>query len=147
MLERQAAESAFGERIVFEGYRSDYQRLLAALDVFLHPALNDTISLAPLQAAAAGLPVVTYADSGALDTVVHDRTGLLAPPGDRALAACMDRLLGDLNAARRMGGAARERIRTEFDPAYRGRRFADLLDRVATEGRRCPRSTRAGWAA
>ena len=104
VLERQAAETGFGERIVFEGYRPNLQRVLSALDVFLNPALDDTISLAPLQVTATGFPVVAYADSGALDMVVHDRTGLLVPPCDRAaLVACLDRLLGDLGAARRIG--------------------------------------------
>ncbi len=47
--------------------------------------------------------------------IEHEVTGLLAPVGDgAALAAAVDRLLDDRPLARRLAGAARERVR-DFD--------------------------------
>ena len=128
VLEQQARATGFGERIRFEGYRKDFGRILSSLDIFIHPAIGDTISLAPLEASAAGLPVVAYAEGGALEGVIHGRTGLLAPPRDvDTLAECLATLLADPDAARRMGAAGRDFVRSTFRPEAWGRAFADVL--------------------
>jgi glycosyltransferase involved in cell wall biosynthesis len=52
---------------------------------------------------------------GLLDLVVDGETGLLVPPRDpRALRRALERLLGDEELRRRLGDAARERIRQQF---------------------------------
>jgi glycosyltransferase involved in cell wall biosynthesis len=68
-----------------------------------------------MEAMAHGRPVVASAVGGLLDLVVDGETGLLVPPGDvRALRAALERLLADADLRRRMGAAARERIRDHF---------------------------------
>ena len=71
-----------------------------------------------------GRPVIVAA-VGALPEAVEDgRTGLVVPPGDAgALAAALDRLLGDPELAARLGRAAAEAARERF--AWR--RVADDL--------------------
>ena len=56
---------------------------------------------------------VVASDVGGLrDLVVDGETGLLVPPGDvAALREALERLLGDADLRRRLGAAARERIR------------------------------------
>jgi glycosyltransferase involved in cell wall biosynthesis len=131
VLHQLAADTGFRDRIIFEGYRPDFARILAAMDIFIHPSIGDTISLAPMEASAAGLPVVAYAESGALETVVHERTGLLAPPCDvDSLADCLDRLLADPETAKRMGNHGREYVRDAFSPERWGRVFADAIRRA-----------------
>jgi glycosyltransferase involved in cell wall biosynthesis len=64
---------------------------------------------------AHGRPVVASAVGGLLDLVVDGETGLLVPPGDvPALRAALERLLADGELRRRLGAAARERIREQF---------------------------------
>jgi glycosyltransferase involved in cell wall biosynthesis len=132
VLHQLAADTGFRDRIIFEGYRPDFARVLAALDIFIHPSIGDTISLAPMEASAAGLPVVAYAESGALETVLHEKTGLLAPPRDvDALADCLDHLLADPEAAKRMGNHGRDYVRDAFSPERWGRVFADAIRQTA----------------
>ena len=74
------------------------------------------------EAMACGLPVVA-ARGGALPEVVGD-AGLLVPPRDPvALAAAIDKLLGDAPMRRRLGRAARKRVLARF-------RWEDTAQRV-----------------
>jgi glycosyltransferase involved in cell wall biosynthesis len=59
--------------------------------------------------------VVATAVGGLLDLVVDGETGLLVPPRDpAALRAALEQALGDADLRRRLGAAARERIRHRF---------------------------------
>ncbi len=61
---------------------------------------------------AHGRPVVASAVGGLRDLVVDGETGLLVPPHDiNALRSALQRLLDDRELRRRLGAAARERIR------------------------------------
>lgn len=62
-----------------------------------------------LEAAAHALPSIGGNAAGALDSVVHDRTGLLVDAADHlAVADAAVALLSDRERARRMGAAARD---------------------------------------
>lgn len=73
------------------------------------------------------LGVATIAsDLGGLrDTLVDGETGLAVPAGDvKALAAALDRILGDRDLALRMGHAGRERALAEFSASI----FCDRIE-------------------
>jgi len=73
--------------------------------------------MAVLEAAGAGVPVVATAMGGIPELVEDGRTGMLVPAGDSlALAGALTALLTDPGRARRMGAAARDRVRTRHDP-------------------------------
>lgn len=83
-------------RIVRLGRVSDQHRgaLLRGASVFAYPSLYEGFGLAPLEAMAAGVPVVAT-NAGALPEVVGD-AGLLVPAGDvDALAAELTQVLVD----------------------------------------------------
>jgi glycosyltransferase involved in cell wall biosynthesis len=64
---------------------------------------------------AHGRPVVASAVGGLVDLVVDEETGLLVPPGDvGALRDALQRLLDDEELRRRLGAAARKRVREHF---------------------------------
>jgi glycosyltransferase involved in cell wall biosynthesis len=68
-----------------------------------------------LQAGASGVPVVASSAGGIPEAVVHERTGLLFPPGDsEALASAVVSLLTDEVRAKAMGESARSRVRDVF---------------------------------
>jgi glycosyltransferase involved in cell wall biosynthesis len=127
-LEAEAAQSGFGDRIHFTGRRTDVPQLLAAADVFVHPSRQEGFGLAVLEASAAGLPVVAYADGGILELVANGETGILVPVGDiAALASALDHMISDPDAARRLGRAGRDRVATVFRPERPAHEFATLL--------------------
>jgi Glycosyl transferases group 1 len=63
-LRQQANAVGVFERIVFAGERSSVADLLPAFDVFAMPSLTEGLSIALLEACAAGLPVVATAVGG-----------------------------------------------------------------------------------
>lgn len=54
--EQQAEELGIRDRIIFAGVRSDVDRLLQAMDVFLFPSLFEGLPVSIIEAQAAGLP-------------------------------------------------------------------------------------------
>ncbi|MBU0610753.1 MAG: glycosyltransferase, partial [Armatimonadetes bacterium] len=79
-LQRVAESLGAPKAIHFLGRRDDIPQFLAALDLFVLPSLWEGLPYALLEAGAAGLPVVATAIPGNVDVIVHERTGLLAPP-------------------------------------------------------------------
>jgi glycosyltransferase involved in cell wall biosynthesis len=103
---------------VWTGPREDVPDVLSALDVFVLASRGENLSMAVLEAMAAGLPVVATAVGGVPEVVAGGETGLLVPPRDsRALAAALVRLAADSETARRLGAAGRARVTTRFSVA------------------------------
>jgi glycosyltransferase involved in cell wall biosynthesis len=75
--DRARLESIAGPTVRFLGRVSDAELpgLMARCRAFLFPGLED-FGIAPVQAMAAGRPVIAYAGGGALDYVIEGKTGL-----------------------------------------------------------------------
>jgi len=114
-LRDQAGKLGIGERVRFLGLRTDIANLLAISDVFILPSLSEGLSIAILEAMAAGRPVVTTKVGGTPELVLDGETGLLVAPTDvSALSAAAIRLLLDPAEARRLGAKALERVKNQF---------------------------------
>jgi glycosyltransferase involved in cell wall biosynthesis len=76
--DRAALEAIAGTRVQFRGRVPDDElgELLAHCRAFIFPGYED-FGIAPVEAQAAGRPVIAYAAGGALDTVLDGQTGLL----------------------------------------------------------------------
>jgi glycosyltransferase involved in cell wall biosynthesis len=93
----------------------ELERLYGRAAVVACPSRREGFGVVCAEAMAHGRPVVASAVGGLLDLVVDGETGLLVPLGDAAgLRAALERLLGDAELRRRLGEAARERIRRRF---------------------------------
>lgn len=91
-------KSMAGPTVEFLGYVPDDELpdLMARCKAFIFPGLED-FGITPVQAQAAGRPVIAYGGGGALDTVIPGRTGEhFHEPSVDALAAVM----ADFDAAR-----------------------------------------------
>jgi glycosyltransferase involved in cell wall biosynthesis len=115
VLERRAAELAISSRAQFLGATGAMAELYAIADVVAVPSWAEPFGLVVAEAMAAGRPVVGT-DAGAIpELVVAEHTGLLVPPRDpTALAAAIERLLGDAALRTRLGAAAQERANDRF---------------------------------
>lgn len=112
-LREQLRQCAIDERVAgavhFLGDRDDVRELLQGLDLFVLSSLSEGYSMALLEAAAAGLPIVATEVGGNGEIVRNGRTGTLVPAGDPAqLAEAMLALLREPRRAHRLGDAARE---------------------------------------
>lgn len=95
-LERQIDELKLADRIALLGHRTDVPEILADLNIFVLPTLEDAMPQSLTQAMAMRRPVVTTTVGGIPEIVRDGVTGLLVPPRapDR-LAAAVQRLWGD----------------------------------------------------
>jgi len=75
--DRPALEAIAGPTVEFRGWvpPAELSQLLAHCRAFIFPGRED-FGIAPVEAQAAGRPVIAYAAGGALDTVVEGETGL-----------------------------------------------------------------------
>jgi glycosyltransferase involved in cell wall biosynthesis len=79
------------------------------------PSRREGYGVAAREAMAWGRPVVASAVGGLLDAVEDGVTGVLVPPADvDALRSALERLLGDAELRRRLGAAARAKVRREL---------------------------------
>jgi glycosyltransferase involved in cell wall biosynthesis len=114
-LRRRANARGLGDRLFFAGALPDLRPLLARADVLVHPAAREPFGRVVAEAMAMETPVVAVNDAGPGEIIRHETDGLLVPgPDPAALAAAVVRLHRDPALARRLGAAARQRIREAF---------------------------------
>jgi alpha-1,3/alpha-1,6-mannosyltransferase len=91
----------------------------------------------PVEAMAAGRPVVAVNTGGPAETVRDGETGFLCPPHPEAFATALARILGDDAVVARLGRAGRAHAATHFSRAAFGRQLEAVLHSVM--GARCSR--------
>jgi len=114
--ESLAAALDLESAVRFLGVRRDVPEILSAADGYLMSSAWEGMPMVLLEAAAAGLPIVTTAVGGNLEVVGDGESGFLVPPRDAdALGEAMLRLMGLSDADRRaMGERGRERVRSRY---------------------------------
>lgn len=116
VLAARAAHADLAGRVHFTGERRDIPAWLACFDLFVLPSRWEGISLALLEAMAAGLPVIATAVGGTPEVVEDGVTGLLVLPNDpRSLARAIQRLVEQPALRLSLGQAGRERVASHFN--------------------------------
>ena len=135
----QASALGLDDRISFLGELSDADKLIAlyASDLFVLPSTNraEAFGIVLIEAMACGLPLIsTELGTGTSFVNQHEQTGLVVPPGDPdALAAAINRLLGDDELRKRMGAAALARVHAEFSQATMTARMTSLYHEALSQ--------------
>jgi glycosyltransferase involved in cell wall biosynthesis len=132
-LRRQVRQLGLHDRVAFTGFRPDVPRLLAAMDIVVHASvLPEPASVVVSEAMALGRPVIATALGGMPEIIEDGVSGILVSPGDpAALAAAVLALLGDRERARRIGLAARQRVRERFTAQRMASQMQELLAGLA----------------
>jgi glycosyltransferase involved in cell wall biosynthesis len=130
LLTRQAQAAGLAGRVHLVPETDRPDRWFGALDLFLLPSREDAYPLVCMEAAAAGVPLVTF-DSGGAGELIRDGGGVVVPyPDAAALAAEVVRFADDDAARRAAGEAARAAARRHTTDAALPSLVADL-QRVA----------------
>ncbi len=136
-LRQQATRLNLDDVVEFRGRCDNVAALLAEADIFVRPSLTEGMSLAVLEAMAAGLPVVASDVSGTRQLIRNDRDGIITAPGSVAdVARALARLLPDAEMRTRLGTNARRRALL-YD-------WSSVAAMTATEMTRSLRDSRVG---
>ncbi len=100
----------------FCGFQKNVGDWLLAADVAVVPSHVEPLGNATLEAMSYALPVVGGQVGGIPEMIVHEETGLLAPPQNPVkLAAALGALLADVQLRRQFGSAGRARCEKVFN--------------------------------
>jgi L-malate glycosyltransferase len=103
----------------------------SAADVFVMPSLQEAFGLTALEAISCGVPVAAFDAGGISDTVLHERTGLLAPVGDTTgLAAAIEKILGNRELGWRLGDEGRSHALNQFSMQRNADNYTALYRRL-----------------
>jgi len=110
---RKASALGITDHVRFLGLRSDMPAVYAAADAAILPTRYDPFANATLEAAAAGLPIVTTAANGASEWLASDAFVIAEPHDDQAFASALSALT-DVDSRLARGERLAQRAR-EFD--------------------------------
>jgi glycosyltransferase involved in cell wall biosynthesis len=121
--------------VVHHGIRPNSRELLELIesaDVFVLPSLGECLSIALMEAAAAGLPIITT-DVGALgEAAVNGESALVVAPDSTAdLRAAIERLVDDDGLRRRLGRGGHALARSKFDARRNNETICELAASLA----------------
>ncbi|MRX33045.1 glycosyltransferase family 4 protein [Aminobacter sp. MDW-2] len=110
-------------RIHLPGLRNDALELLPAFDLFLMTSRDEQAPIAPLEAMAAGLPVLSTRVGNMVDLLPREQSFAVGDV-DGMAAAALD--LRDATQRRAVGQAGRQEIARQLDP----KRIVGEIDRI-----------------
>ncbi len=136
-LKQLAQELQIADRVHFVGFQDPVRPFLAALDLYVHPALMEGFGIAVVEAMAMGQAVVATTTGGLPEVVAQGETGLLVPPGDaEALAATVIALLEDTLKRQQMGRKGMVRAQERFSLAASVMQVEQVYGEVLAGGKR-----------
>jgi glycosyltransferase involved in cell wall biosynthesis len=133
---RTADQLGLGDRVVFEGWVPEerVRGVLADSSIFVLPSRAEGLSIALLEAMAHGLAVVSTSAGGAADTLVHETSALLIPPGNvTALSHALARVIGDTGLRSQLQEGARRQFAAAHEIADYCRSLIRLYDEILSE--------------
>jgi UDP-glucose:(heptosyl)LPS alpha-1,3-glucosyltransferase len=116
-------------RVLFGGFRTDVEIAMASGDLFLFPSFYEAFSLATIEAAACGLPVVATKINGTENLIIPGHTGEFVQHDPSHIAEVLDRLCSDISKLQLMGRASRQRV----EDHYTWDRVADMTEKAYSD--------------
>lgn len=103
------------DRVKFLGYVNNPNQYVNSADIFVHPSYHEAFSLAVIEAAMLGKPIVATSVGGTPE-IISEACGLLVPPkNEKALYEALVYLIDNPAEAKKFGENAKKRASSEFD--------------------------------
>ncbi len=136
LLKSLAEELGISSAVDWTPLERNLAPLLRSAGLFVLPSRYEGFPNALLEAMAHGVPVAAFdCPSGPGEIVTDGVDGLLAPPGDvGALAAAIERLIGDGRLRARLGDAASRSVVSRFNLATVMQRWEGVLAGALEKG-------------
>lgn len=131
-LQADVARRGLTGHVRFLGFRDDVPDLIEGATIVAHPSAGEeTFGLVPLEAMAAGRPVVATRIGGLGEVVEAGVSGFLVEPGSSdELAEALALLLGDPGLRGRMGEAGRQIAAERFGAASMRRGLDEIFSAI-----------------
>jgi glycosyltransferase involved in cell wall biosynthesis len=126
---RVSANPELDARVRFVHRQHDPIGLLSASDVVLHTSRSGAAPTSLLRAMAAGVPAVA-ARVGGIPEIVTSATGILVPLAAGPIADALVSLAADPDRRQRLGAAAQQRFRVEFEAVGWAKRLVAVYESV-----------------
>jgi glycosyltransferase involved in cell wall biosynthesis len=132
-LERRRTELGLDDTVTFAGWVKDAsRRAVPEFDVFFQPSLWEAMSIAVLEAMAAGVPVVATRVGENPHILTDGADGLLVEPRDvTGMADALARLVDDAAIRQRLGAAARATVARRFTVEHMTREYERIYSELA----------------
>ena len=116
------------DRIAFPGWQDDTAAFFDSIDVFCLPSLHEPFGIVLLEAMAQALPAIATDSEGPSEILHEGIDGMLVARSDpAALAAAIERMLGDPDRARAMGLKAHATVHRNYSLALLSTRLDAAL--------------------
>ena len=127
MKEKLSKEIADG-RVNCPGFCENVYNYLNIADIFILPTLHETLSISLLEAAQAGLPLISCNVGGVPEVIENGVNGILVEPNDiKALAEAINTLAQNPIIRNTMGKHSSELIKTKFSQNKSINRLKDII--------------------
>jgi glycosyltransferase involved in cell wall biosynthesis len=117
-IEKSIEQLRLGERIKLTGAlnQAAVRAHFARADIFVLPSLAEGIPVVLMEAMSSGVPCISTPVNGIPELIQHDRTGLLATPGDvQSLTTQLRRLIQEPALRSSLAEAAHAKVLADFD--------------------------------
>jgi glycosyltransferase involved in cell wall biosynthesis len=132
-LEMYATQLGISKAVIWAGFRKDIPRLLAAMDIYVQPSINEGLSLSILEAMAAQKAVVATRVGGASEVIENEKTGMLVDPGSASnLAAAILYLFKHFEIRSKLANTARELVLRDFNTSRMANEYQQLYENLIT---------------
>ena len=130
-LEQYAASLSSRSKIHFLGFRDDRLELLQQFDLFAMTSTLEGIPRCLMEATAMGIPVAAYNIAGIDQLIKHEKTGLLAPLGEKELLEqYWETLLFDQQKSQELAENARRYVNQNYSAKRMADEYADLFQKI-----------------
>lgn len=127
--------SELGDRVVFAGWRDDFQRILKASDAYVHSSRWEGLPLTVLEALALRVPTITPDNSARPPGFEHGVHGLLVEPeNEESLATAIVELVNSTTDQKReMARNGYELVESDFNMRRIGQDFVKVVNDAIAE--------------
>ena len=133
-LEKHSKTLASYSHIEFLGFRDDRLSLLKSFDLFVMTSTLEGIPRCLMEATAASIPVAAYDIAGIDQLIEHQKTGLLAPLGDKIkLLSYWESLLFTEGYGAELAANAKEFVYQHYSANRMANEYTELFEKLERE--------------
>lgn len=134
-LRTRAETTGVADRVTFTGFREDVGDVLAAATAVVLPSHREGMSIAVLEAMAAGVPLVASSIASNREVTEDGALAVLVPPGDvTGLVRAIEEVLDHPSAAAERAERARFRFRRLYSAPAMADAYLALYEELAPPG-------------